>query len=139
MNPSTWTPLLKNRRIDVIAFGKFINELRRLGKENPDKISVADYFGREDRSVPVCIVGHAFVNLNLGISGGPSALLRDDGIVVGDRSDTIRELQWDLLGIRKPTGRQLKWAAKVQEVQDENLTWGEAVACADRTVELAVA
>lgn len=122
----------------MITFSEVEKEMRRLAKEYPNTHAACSYFDSSG-TIPVCIVGHAFVNLDVGLSQVPNGdgyhddydLVRNDERV-GHCSETVNDLQWKLLGIRKPTKKQQRWASEVQSSQDSGLSWGESVEQADR-------
>lgn len=121
----------------MIAFGKIIDELRRLGREYPDRVAQCSLFAADGKT-PVCIVGHAFVNVGVEVEmeegthpGEDANLITPTGRVVGHSSETIDVMQFKNLGLRQPTEKQLHWAFEVQNAQDAGFSWGRAVASAD--------
>lgn len=122
----------------MIAFGEVIDALRRLGKEKAEQTAPGSLMVRNS-GVPMCIVGHALVDLGVKIEQHDTRYdgeqLFVNGQVVGDASDTVSEMQWNLLGIRKPTPQQEWWAENVQRKQDDGMAWGDAIASADRFVD----
>lgn len=97
---------------------KLIEEVRRLAAENRDKTAHCVYID-EATEAPVCIVGHALVNLEMV---GTEALLALNLIPV-ERINSHLSDKIDL--------RALPWLQFVQDKQDQRYTWSEAVALAD--------
>ena len=112
-----------------------IEEVRRLAAEQPDFVygtqegagGTCSYFGCAigDTSGQACIVGQALANLNVDMSGLKRKEESDLGLAIGEAL---------LLGkVDIPyTEEDARWLDNVQYNQDEDETWAQAVAMADK-------
>ena len=108
-----------------------IDEVRKIAEEMPDyvymtgDVSGCSYFGREigDPTGQCCIMGQAFKNLKIDTS-------KIDETPVG--VSTVGELIWnDEVPVVALDGSQVDWLDRVQRLQDEGISWGEAVSIID--------
>jgi hypothetical protein len=129
----------------MISFGAVVDEIRRLAGEFPGRKAESVLL---DGRIPVCIVGHALVNLGVELEMRPqldewdepmsedNALLYRDGVRVGKADDAVDGMDWNALGFVEPTEDQLGWAYKVQRLQDIGYAWDLAVHEADVDVKV---
>ena len=130
-------------------FSTFIDIIRRLAAEQPDRRSECRYFGLDvegkqvaaaDRQ-PDCIAGHAFAELG-AVSEGTCVVVGDD-VVIRDGQE-IRLANWSVLSLHDPDETQESWIADVQAWQDGRFgdsgddgdhegryRWAQAVEAAD--------
>lgn len=98
---------------------RLIAEVRTLAGEFPNRTAMAEYVSNDN---PECIIGVALSRM--GVSTG--TLFDKRGKFV---SEVCRDLGMD------GTQDQESWLTAVQELQDADMPWGEAVSTADEEVE----
>ena len=85
---------------------------------SPDKEYGTCMYWHKDENAPGCIYGHALTRLGVDVPDGD---FEDTGI------DSV---------LREITGASVPgWFAYVQKLQDSGVSWGDAVAYADREYE----
>lgn len=109
-----------------------IEEVRKIPKEMPDfvymtgDVAGCSYFGRGigDPTGQCCTMGQAFKNLKVDTS-------KIDETPVG--VSTVGELIWDqVIPVTSLNKTQVDWLDRVQGLQDDGVSWGEAVSIVDR-------
>ena len=109
---------------------QFAAEINRLATEDPTHVATCRYLssGYHDEYIsPVCIVGHAVINL-VPVTEDAIHILR---ACEGDTSGTVlRQLGIDT--IDNNTRHLVGWIRRVQAYQDNGETWADAVTKADR-------
>lgn len=108
-----------------------IDEVRKIAEEMPDFVygspstKGCSYFGQEigDPTGQCCIMGQAFKNLKIDTSKiveSPSEL------------STVGELIWEqVIPVTPLNETQVDWLERVQALQDDGISWGEAVSIVD--------
>lgn len=108
-----------------------IDEVRKIAEEMPDFVygspstKGCSYFGREveDPTGQCCIMGQAFKNLKVDtsqIDESPEGL------------STVGELIWgQVIPVTPLNESQVEWLERVQALQDDGISWGEAVSIVD--------
>lgn len=114
-----------------ISTQDLIEEVRKISAEMPDFVYMTDdvsgcsYFGRGigDPTGQCCIMGQAFKNLKVDTSKIDES---HEGVSV------VGELIWDQVIPVTPLNKsQVYWLDRVQALQDEGISWGEAVSIVD--------
>lgn len=108
-----------------------IDEVRKISAEMPDfvymtgDVAGCSYFGRGigDPTGQCCIMGQVFKNLSIDTSKIDES---HEGV------STVGELIWDQVIPVTPLNKsQVDWLNLVQSLQDEGISWGEAVSIVD--------
>lgn len=108
-----------------------IDEVRKIAKEMPDFVyatpftKCCSYFGREvgDPTGQCCIMGQAFKNLKIDTSKIDET--HENISTVGDLILT------EDIPVTYLDTSQVEWLDNVQLLQDEGISWGEAVSIVD--------
>lgn len=123
---------------ETIDEAAFVAEVRRLAAENPDFVYSAPedlnptsgptclYVHRTEAGELVggCLIGQAFINIGLPVD----EVAKFDTLTYGGATE--------VLGVFNVSKRVRAWAGTAQQCQDLGDCWAEAVARADREIEL---
>lgn len=107
---------------------KLIAEIRQVAAERPNAIAgIGGCVYLTSDGAPSCLVGHALVNLDLIGDGVPD--------VWDWNSEDFGYVYDKALGL-EIDGGEVAWIQAAQTAQDDAFPWSEAVAKADRNVEV---
>lgn len=114
-----------------------IDKIVALAKEYPQRHADYEYF-EHGTETPMCIIGHVLheygVKPEYGVLDGPVKLVSPDGNKVVQEGYPAKYIDWNALGIRKPTAKQALFVGYAQQFQDSGNDWGSAVEKAKKRV-----
>lgn len=100
-----------------------------------------EYVEGEPSYIPNCIVGHALVRMGVDLEAlDHMRVLNDKDILVDvNQMDVMTLFRGFHEGVRHPedtdTSRDLQWLRYVQDNQDGNATWSDAIVMANDTMD----
>lgn len=114
-----------------------IDKIVALANKYPQRHADCQYFEYGTKT-PMCIIGHVLheygVKPEYGAFNGPVKLVSPDGNQVVLEGNAAKCINWNALGINKPTNAQDSFVEYVQRLQDSRNDWGSAVAKAKEEV-----
>lgn len=115
-----------------------IDIIRELAHGHPDTHSGDKYFDWLEKT-PHCIFGHAVARLGGQavdpVDGArPGGILAPNGEWVAAGHESASYLDWPKLGVAPPSEEEAAWSDRVQQAQDSDSAWLEAVELADEEV-----
>ena len=96
---------------------QLIAATRLVASRQPDKVVSRCQYSTGNGKIPVCLIGHAFHELQVPLSTLPNEPI---DVIMGETG--------------MATVKQTKWLEKAQLIQDSEFTWAEAIASADAAV-----
>lgn len=129
--------------IEAKPFSTVVSKIRELAKQSPDRTESCSYF--DSKGAPKCIVGNALADLGVkpmneplgyGVVNGYCCgdMLTEDGAFFAEPCEFAETLPWELAGVESPTPEQITWVHRVQVEQDNGVSWGMAVATAEKLI-----